>query len=71
MKFTQTHAKHLIALAINEKLTKVGTKVFINTSRPASINDLTCLLSCIHKGKSALKNAYTDAKGYWHFITLD
>lgn len=71
MQINKAKSEHLIALAIADKTAQVGIKAFINTSRPASTNDLIYLLGCIRSGKYTLRSAHKDNKGFWHFITLD
>ena len=63
------NALALVVIALAHKSTHKGTKVYINTSRPASNYDLRTLCERIRNGKDALSNAYQDNRGYWHFIT--
>ncbi len=60
----------LVANALALKTSNVGVKVFINTCRNASTDNLCELLIRIRNGKDVLTNAYQDNLNRWHFATV-
>ena len=66
-----TNSAYALAYSVlTHKLTHIGVKVFINTSRPASTYDLRTLCERLRNGKDALCKAYKDNRGNWHFVTV-
>jgi hypothetical protein len=70
MKIKKQLALALISHALSLKSTHVGTKVFINTCRPASDEDISVLRDRIRTGDDCLMSAYQDSRGYWLFSTV-
>lgn len=58
-----------ISKALADKTVGVAVKVFINTCRVASMNDVVDLFNRVHNNKEVLSNAYKDNLG-WHFATV-